>query len=278
MVTVLVGAGTFVTCLWPLRALMNYHEEHHLFRWTGYYVREQWSSWEGIGEFFVSFVTQFFYVGWLGALVVALTVMAGCWLLRLVTPRKGVWSMLWLVAVGCWLWLVAWCLVPERYRREAAFREAVELDYLVRTQQWDAIVNRSDSDSPLTDMAVWCTNYALAMRGQLSDFLFFYPQKGVEGLLTDGRQQEPLAYFTLSNIFLQLGMVNNAERMAFDAKQYVPHNHKSGRLYRRLAETNLMNGNTRIAAKYLHYLESTLFYGQWARNRLASRLTSHLCL
>jgi len=78
-----------------------------------------------------------------------------------------------------------------------------------------------------------------------------------------------LAYFSLSDIYLQLGLINHAERMAFNAKQYIPDNHKSGRLYRRLAETNIINGNDIIAAKYLHFLRSTLFYGKWAHARLA---------
>ena len=72
MLSVLLGVGIFLVCLFPLRALMNYHEEHHLFRWTGYYLREQLSSWDGTVEYAVSFLIQFFYIGWLGALIVAL--------------------------------------------------------------------------------------------------------------------------------------------------------------------------------------------------------------
>jgi hypothetical protein len=98
--------------------------------------------------------------------------------------------------------------------------------------------------------------------------MHLYRQTGPQGLLTDDQQKEVLSYFSLSDIYLQLGLINNAERMAFNAKQYIPDNHKSGRLYRRLAETNIINGNNVIAAKYLHFLQSTLFYGQWARTRL----------
>ena len=267
--SVAAGAGIFFACFLPLRALMNYHEEHHLFRWTSYYLREQWSSLEGIGEFFVSFVTQFFYVGWLGALLMALLAMGiqglTWWLMCRLRMCRGWFYPLSFVPV---VLLFAFVFIPERYRQEAIFREVVEYDYLVRTQQWDAIVNMPEADHPISDLGLWSTNYALAMRGQLADYLFFYRQTGLHGLLDDGQQEEVLAYFTLSNIFLQLGMVNNAERMAFDAKQYIPHNHKSGRLYRRLAETNIINGNYTIAAKYLRILQSTLFYGQWASDFL----------
>jgi len=265
IVSAAAGAGIFVACLLPFRALMNYHEEHHLFRWTAFYLREQWSSWEGIGEFFISFITQFFYVGWLGATIMALLVtgiqiFTWC-LLRRVGLRHGSFYLLSILPAYL---LFFFAFVPERYRQEPVFREVVEYDYLVRTQQWEAIVNKPETEQTVSDLAVWSTNYALAMRGQLSDFLFFYRQTGLQGLFDDGQQKEVLSYFTLSDIFLQLGMVNNAERMAFDLKQYIPHNHKSGRLYRRLAETNLINGNYKIAAKYLKILRSALFYGQWA--------------
>ena len=271
--SVVAGAGIFIACLLPLRALMNYHEEHHLFRWTGFYLREQWSSWEGIGEFFVSFITQFFYVGWLGAMIMALLVMGVQILTWHLMKRVGLRHRYYypLSILPAYL-LFFFTFVPERYRQEPEFREVVEYDYLVRTRQWDAIVNKPETAQPISDLAVWSTNYALAMRGQLSDFLFFYRQTGLQGLFDDGQQKEVLSYFTLSDIFLQLGMVNNAERMAFDLKQYIPHNHKSGRLYRRLAEANLINGDYMIAVKYLNILKSTLFYGKWA-----DRFLSHIC-
>ena len=265
IVSAVAGAGIFLACLLPLRALMNYHEEHHLFRWTAFYLREQWSSIEGIREFFVSFITQFFYVGWLGALIMALLVigvqiLTWC-LMNRVGLRRGVYYPLSILPAYL---LFFFSFVPERYRQEPVFREVVEYDYLVRTQQWDAIVNKPEKEQPVSDLGIWSTNHALAMRGQLSDFLFFYRQTGLQGLFDDGQQKEVLSYFTLSDIFLHLGMVNNAERMAFDLKQYIPYNHKSGRIYRRLAETNLINGDYKIAVKYLKILRTTLFYGKWA--------------
>lgn len=44
MMTVLVGIVIFLLCLFPFRALLNYHEETHLFRWTSYYFKEQMTS------------------------------------------------------------------------------------------------------------------------------------------------------------------------------------------------------------------------------------------
>ena len=270
MLSVLLGTGIFLACLFPLRALMNYHEEHHLFRWTGYYLREQLSSCEGALEYAISLLVQFFYIGWLGALLLALLTIALqrflWWLMKKMRLRTGWLYPLTIVAA---VLLFYFCFVPQRYRTDANFREAVAYDYLVRTHQWETIVHKTVHDSPATEQAVWSTNYALAMMGLLPDELLNYPQTGPQGLLTDDQQKEVLAYFSLSDIYLQLGLINHAERMAFNAKQYIPDNHKSGRLYRRLVEANIINGNYVIAAKYLHFLRSTLFYGQWARTNLA---------
>ena len=64
-------------------------------------------------------------------------------------------------------------------------------------------------------------------------------------------------------------MINSAERFAFDVKQRLPDNHKSGRIYQRLAEANLVNGHYKVARKYMTILQSTLFYRSWANHYLA---------
>ena len=268
ILSVLLGTGVFLVCLFPLRALMNYHEEHHLFRWTGYFLREQLSSWDGTLEYVVSFIVQFFYIGWLGAVILALLTVGLqriiWWGMKKVRLRNDWFYPLSLIPAAL---LFYYCFVPRQYRTDADFREAVAYDYLVRTHQWEAI---TDKDTPTTEQGVWSTNYALAMMGRLPDDMHLYRQTGPQGLLTDDQQKEVLSYFSLSDIYLQLGLINHAERMAFNAKQYIPNNHKSGRLYRRLAEANIINGNNVIAAKYLYFLQSTLFYGPWARARLAN--------
>lgn len=268
--SVVSGIMIFMICLFPLRALMNYHEQSHLFRWTGFYLREQLSSWPGVREYLVSFLTQFFYVGWLGALLVALLA---------VGVQQAVWRMMRLLRLGRpWLYPMSvvpaalmfyFWLIPQHYRDSAAFREMVEYDFLMRTHQWQAIAERSAQAPPQSEPCIRATNFALAMQGRLLDEMFFYQQTSPKGLLADDQQQEPLAYYSLSDIYFRLGFINEAERMAFNAKQHLPRHHKSGRAFRRLAETNIINGNYAIARKYLNYLRTTLYYGPWARRWLA---------
>ena len=264
------GTVVFLACLLPLRALMNYHEQRHLFRWTAYYLREQTASREGWQELAVSFLTQFFYVGWLGALLVALLAVGLQWmawrLMRVARLRR--WWLYPLSTVPSAL-LVYVCLLPPHYRESAEFRELTDYDFLMRTRQWERITERAARRTPQSEFGVLSANHALAMQGRLPDDMFLYRQTGLKGLLNDDRQQEPQTCYALSDVHLRLGFVNEAERLAFNAMQQLPDHHKSGRLLRRMAETNIINGDYRIARKYLHFLSSTLYYGAWARNWLS---------
>ena len=261
--TLLLAAIVFVLCLFPYRALMNYHEQTHLFRWNSYYFHEQWGSLEGIWEYVVSFFTQFFYIGWLGAVVMAL-IAVGIQLL--------VWQILKLCRLR-WIWCYPLSLIPSLlafyfvfipsdYKTDDQFREIVTYDYLVRAQKWKSILAYSYKHEPQTMCGIWCTNYALAKRGSLLNDMFLYKQDSPDGLLMDATRMNPMTLYSLSDISLDLGMINSAERFAFDAKQRLSHGHKSGRLYKRLAETNRINGNQKVARKYEQILQSTLFYHQ----------------
>ncbi len=269
ILTMLVGIGIFLLCLFPLRALLNYHEESHLFRWTTYYFKEQMTSWQGIQEYVASFIVQFFYVAAIGSLILALMVMGfqrlTWWLLK----RVGRWEVpLYLLSFIPALGLFFYLFIPKEYLNNEQFREVVTYDYLERTHQWEAILKQTKSDPPKTECGIWCTNYALAMTGKL-DQMESYPQCGPQGLLNDALQKPSFALYSMSDIYFQLGCVNEAERIAFNAKQYLPNEHKSGRLYRRLAEANIVNGHYDIAAKYLHFLESTIFYRNFAKRWLS---------
>ena len=254
-----------VLCLFPYRALMNYHEQSHLFRWNSYYLHEQCSSWNGCAEYLMSFITQFFYIGWLGAAILALLAVLIQWVLWLLlkTVRMGK-SLLFPITMLPPALLLYFLFIPQQYKDDSLFRESVEYDYLVRAGKWNKILGKSYHHPPETMNGIWCTNYALARKGMLLDNMFLYRQDGPDGLLMDALRMEPLALFSLSDIAFEIGLINSAERFAFDVKQRLPDNHKSGRIYQRLAEANMINGCDKVARKYMRILQSTLFYSQWA--------------
>lgn len=270
LLTMAFAIAVFMICIFPFRALMNYHEQRHLFRWNIYYFQEQCTGLDGLCEYVVSWMTQFFYIGWLGAAVIAVLAVAiqqAIWLIfRLIRINKAiVYPFTFIPSIL----LFYYVFIPQEYKDDSQFREAVEYDYLVRARKWNRILGKSYNHPPETMNGIWCTNYALGMKGMLLDDMFYYKQDGPDGLLMDALRIHPLALYSLSDISFEIGMINSAERFAFDVKQRLPDNHKSGRIYQRLAEANLVNGHYKIARRYMHVLQSTLFYGRWANHYLA---------
>lgn len=145
--------------------------------------------------------------------------------------------------------------------------DMIEYDYLVRSHQYGKIIEKAREKQPVSPLGVSCVNFALAMQGQLLDHMFEFYQNGAEGLFPTFTR-DMTSTLPTSEIFYQLGMVNDAERYTFEAQEAIPNYRKSGRLTKRLAQCEIVNGNYRVAAKYLRMLQKTLFYSDWADSQM----------
>lgn len=150
-----------------------------------------------------------------------------------------------------------YCYLPQTY-------ELTDYDYLVRRNDWNGIIEKAQKKQPDTPMGVCAVNLALYNRGELSDRLFEFYQNGTEGLFPTFRRDYTSPLIT-SEVFFQMGMINTAQRYVFEAQEAIPNHRMSARMTRRLAETNLINGQYAVAEKYLCLLEKTTFYRQWAK-------------
>lgn len=146
--------------------------------------------------------------------------------------------------------------------------ELIEYDHLVRVQNWNAIIAKAEKQMPDLPMSVSATNLALGMTNQLGDRAFDFYQRGSEGLLPKFERNFATTQLT-GEIYFWLGLVNTAQRFAFEAMEAIPNYNKSARVVKRLAETNLINGQYKVAEKYLKMLEKTVFYRPWAQRTMA---------
>ena len=146
--------------------------------------------------------------------------------------------------------------------------ELIEYDYLVRAKDWNAIIAKAERRTPDLPMSVSATNLALGMTNQLGERAFDFYQRGTEGLLPGFERNFATTQLT-GEIYFHLGLVNTAQRLAFEAMEAIPNYNKSARVMKRLAETNLINGQYQVARKYLLMLEKTIFYRPWAQRTLA---------
>ena len=140
-------------------------------------------------------------------------------------------------------------------------------DFMACHQQWNRILETINTEKPNNQIGVTVQNLALAMHGMLADHLFDYNQNGILGLLPDV-QSDATSPMPTAEAFYQLGMINVAQRTVFEAQEAILDFQKSGRCYKRLAQTNLINGSYEVARKYLTALQKTIFYREWANETL----------
>ena len=163
-------------------------------------------------------------------------------------------------------------IVASWFGIKASFDEMtydlIDYDFLVRTEQWDKIIEKAEKKQATTPLSVSCVNLALSQKGVLADRLFEFYQNGGEGLFPTFTR-DMISPVSTAEIFFRLGMVNDAERYMFEAQEAIPNYRKSARLTRRIVECEIINGNYQVAAKQLRRLQKTLFYRNWANQTMA---------
>ena len=145
--------------------------------------------------------------------------------------------------------------------------KVMQYDFMACHQQWNRIIETINKEKPNNQIGVTVQNLALAMRGMLLSHMAEYNQNGIAGLLPDVKE-DATSPMPTAEAFYQLGMINVAQRTVFEAQEAILDFQKSGRCYKRLAQTNLINGNYEVARKYLTALQKTLFYSDWANETL----------
>lgn len=173
-------------------------------------------------------------------------------------------------STGNWLgWCIAMVMaaaVPFAVRSNCDFRKekSMKYDFLARYHLWNRTIDSAAHSQPDSPMTVSCLNLALAMNSQLADHQFEFFQNGPDGLLP-GFVRDFTSPLPTAEAYWNLGMVNTAQRYTFEAQEAIPDHQKSARCYKRLAQTNMVNGDFDVARKYLDALDKTMFYRNWAR-------------
>jgi hypothetical protein len=137
------------------------------------------------------------------------------------------------------------------------------IDQHARLQEWDEVLRISGKFPYPNRLVIYYTDLALSKTGQLLDRMFFYPQTGSEGLRLKWEHNSNLIFG--GDIFYYLSYTSEANRWAFEAMVAKGLN---PRVLKRLITASIINGETGVAKKYLNILSNTLFYRNFARQRL----------
>lgn len=157
------------------------------------------------------------------------------------------------------LWIV--CLVFATDRdREPVLALASESYF----GHWDRVYDLAEKKKLSNGMATYYANMALAGRGELGDRLMEYDQPGSSGLFLP--VNPGASWFTIffsSDVYYFLGDMTMAQHSAMLGMIFSPR-HRSSRMVKRLAELNLILGDSTATEKYLRMLDATRYHKKWA--------------
>ena len=161
--------------------------------------------------------------------------------------------------------------------KELGTFEEMECDMLMRSQQWQDIIDKyTNPKSPAVRSAVLLAYYQSKQIGQKE----FYSRMIIP---IEMMQYEPSVFnisgnflktrfgtLTSANMLSDMAFVMNLPmvtmRTSFETMEFIPNYNKSSRSIRRLIQTNMITGNYDVALKYIRILENTICYRKWARN------------
>lgn len=122
------------------------------------------------------------------------------------------------------------------------------------------------------DVAAFYYYLSSAVQDSLPDNLLKYPHRNLGTLTTIG-EKTPLPVINVMNdLYFELGDMTYAERAAMMRCVFSPQN-RNVRMLRRLAEVNLVSGDTLAARKYLGLLSRTFAYSDWSRRHTPGKMS-----
>lgn len=185
-------------------------------------------------------------------------------------PKK---KTLRIVATVVVLPLIFWLCADRHYRIPHQFllapgfnadkTEVLQYDMLVRQGEWTKIIKKAEQHHPTHPLAIQALNLALAKKQWLGDRMFEFGQIGIEGLMYPWKNNS-VDNVISSEVAWNVGFVNTAFRYSFDSQEAIPDKRKSARLTKRMAECCIVNGDYKVARRYLNMLKHTLMYSKWA--------------
>jgi len=190
-----------------------------------------------------------------------------CLLLWLVSLMHGWKIRLMLLALGM---LPTWLLfgLPEVKKLQGPDL-ILEKDFAVDCEYYfgnhDKVIRMVEGQDKWTDQMLFFYNLAQAQRGELPDHLLKFTPNYLGTFEKIGPETPMLTIRNMNELYWALGDMTFTERAAMMTNVF-SHNNRNVRMMRRLAECNIVSGDSLAAEKYLRILDKTLVYSRWAKN------------
>ncbi len=140
---------------------------------------------------------------------------------------------------------------------------AVDCEYYFGNH--DKVINIVESSKEHSSQMLFFYNLVQAQRGQLPDKLMKFTPTDLGTFYKIGPETPMLTIRNMNELYWVLGDMTFTERAAMMTNVFSMNN-RNVRMMRRLAECNIVSGDSLAAEKYLRILDKTLVYHRWAEN------------
>lgn len=152
-----------------------------------------------------------------------------------------------------------------------AVEKLLQMDVLSANGQWNDIARLSEHSKLHSGIMAYFYNLSHGIRGDLPEKLMQFPQPGTMGLLLPlNPKMSFLAIWCSNEAWFQMGDMTMAEHSTLLGMIFSPE-HRSARLVKRLAEINMINGDSTATLKYIRMLQKTWLYKAWADKRVPGK-------
>ncbi|MBR0166011.1 MAG: hypothetical protein IJQ13_03935 [Prevotella sp.] len=140
---------------------------------------------------------------------------------------------------------------------------AVDCEYYFGNH--DKVIKMVEGYDQWTNQMLFFYNLVQAQRGQLPEHLLKFMPTDLGTFYQIGPETPMLTIRNMNELYWVLGDMTFTERAAMMTNVFSTNN-RNVRMMRRLAECNIVSGDSLAAEKYLRILDRTLVYRQWADN------------
>ena len=128
---------------------------------------------------------------------------------------------------------------------------------------YDKVIDIIKSSDGWNDQMLFFYNLVQAQRGSLPDHLQDFTPNNLGTFDKIGPETPRLTINNMNELYWALGDMTFTERAAMMTNVFAPEN-RNVRMVKRLAECNIVSGDSAAAQKYLRILGKTFAYRQWA--------------
>ncbi|WP_319591555.1 DUF6057 family protein [uncultured Draconibacterium sp.] len=169
-------------------------------------------------------------------------------------PGSGIWGVL----------LLAVLILGSNQLANFSEEKEMSFDNLVHNNDWGGIIQLAENAPPVGSQSKLALSLALAKTGQMSTKLFhFNPEPNDFFIPFNIRGQAPII---ANEPYFYLGLTNFSKMLCIETIESTPDEKIPVRAVKRLAEDYIIDGQYKLAERYLWYLQRTLFYRNWAKN------------